>query len=174
MPIPAPGGEPQAWLALELTPGLGGEGMRKLLARFGAPSAVLAQSITSLSQFVSSAVARAIALGPSADKIDACLKWLEGESNHLLTLSDADYPPQLLEITDPPPVLYLKGRRELLGRPDSPSSAVVMPHRGGCKMPKHSPATYQKQALRSFLVWPWGLTPPRTAVACLGLVPLLP
>ena len=117
MPIPASGGEPQAWLALDLTPGLGGEGMRKLLTRFGAPSAVLAQSITSLSQFVPPAVARTIALGPSADKIDACLKWLEGESNHLLTLADADYPPQLLEIADPPPVLYLKGRRELLGRP---------------------------------------------------------
>lgn len=117
MPIPASGCEPQAWLALDLTPGLGGEGMRKLLTRFGAPSAVLAQSITSLSQFVPPAVARAIALGPSADKIDTCLKWLESESNHLLTLSDADYPPQLLEIADPPPVLYLKGRRELLGRP---------------------------------------------------------
>ena len=117
MPIPAPGAEPQAWLALELISGLGGEGLRKLLARFGAPSAVLAQSISTLSQTVAPGVARAIAAGPSAERIDACLKWLEGESNHLLTLADDDYPRPLLEIADPPPVLYLKGRRELLGKP---------------------------------------------------------
>ena len=117
MPIPAPGAEPHAWLGLELIPGLGGEGMRKLLSRFGAPSAVLAQSITTLSQTVSSSTARAIAAGAPPDRVEATLKWLENESNHLLTLADADYPPQLLEIADPPPILYLKGRRELLGKP---------------------------------------------------------
>ena len=117
MPIPAPGAEPQAWLALDLVPGLGGEGLRRLLARFGAPSAVLAQSVSNLSQTVAPAVARAIADGPSAQKLDASLKWLDVESNHLLTLADDDYPAQLLEIADPPPVLYLKGRRELLRRP---------------------------------------------------------
>ena len=117
MPIPAPGAEPQAWLALDLIPGLGGEGLRRLLARFGAPSAVLAQSVSNLSQTVAPAVARAIADGPSAQRLDASLKWLDVESNHLLTLADDDYPSQLLEIADPPPVLYLKGRRELLTRP---------------------------------------------------------
>ena len=117
MPIPAPGAEPQAWLAQEFVPGLGGEGMRKLLARFGAPSAVLSQSASSLSQFVTPIVARAIAAGAQTEKITACLKWLGNESNHLLTLADDDYPRQLLEIADPPPILYLKGRRELLKRP---------------------------------------------------------
>ena len=117
MPIPAPGAEPQAWLALEFIPGLGGEGMRKLLTRFGAPSAVLKQSVSSLSQVVTPTVARAIVAGAPTERIGACLKWLESESNHLLTLADDDYPRQLFEIADPPPVLYLKGRRELLGRP---------------------------------------------------------
>lgn len=117
MPIPAPGAEPQAWLGLELIPGLGGEGMRKLLARFGAPSAVLAQSVSTLSQTVTVSAARAIAEGAPPERIEATLKWLEQESNHLLTLADEDYPPQLLEIADPPPILYLKGRRELLGKP---------------------------------------------------------
>ncbi len=117
MPLPAPGAEPEAWLVLDLIHGLGGEGIRKLLARFGAPSAILAQSILSLSQSVSPAAARAIVQGVPTEKIDASLKWLEGERNHLVTLADEDYPPQLLEIADPPPILYLKGRRELLGRP---------------------------------------------------------
>ena len=116
MPVPAEGAEPRAWLRLVLTPGLGGEGCRKLLAAFGAPSNVAAQSIHALSAFVPSAVARAVVDNTAAEKIDAAIKWLEGESNHLLTLADDDYPRQLLEISDPPPVLYLKGRRELLQR----------------------------------------------------------
>jgi DNA processing protein len=33
----------------------------------------------------------------------------------LITLADSDYPRQLLEIADPPPLLYGRGRRELLG-----------------------------------------------------------
>jgi DNA processing protein len=117
MPIPAPGAEPKAWLALDLIPGLGGEGIRKLLRQFGTPSAVLSQSASVLGQFVAPAAARAIALGPAEEKVEASLKWLEDESNHLLTLAEEDYPKQLLEIADPPPLLYLKGRREILGKP---------------------------------------------------------
>ena len=117
MPIPASGAEPKAWLALDLVPGLGGEGVRKLLARFGTPSEILRQSASVLGEFVSPAVARGIAAQISSEKLDACLKWLDVDSNHLLTLADDDYPQQLLEIADPPPLLYLKGRRELLGQP---------------------------------------------------------
>ena len=117
MPIPASGAEPHAWLTLELVPGLGGEGIRKLLARFGAPSEILRQSATALSEIVSPTVARVIAAPPVPEKLEACLTWLEADSNHLLTLADDDYPCQLLEIADPPPLLYLKGRRELLRQP---------------------------------------------------------
>ena len=117
MPIPASGAEPQAWLALDLVPGLGGEGIRKLLARFGVPSEILRQSTAQLSEIVSPTIARAIVVPPSPERLDACLKWLEVECNHLLTLADDDYPSQLLEIADPPPLLYLKGRRELLRQP---------------------------------------------------------
>ncbi len=68
-----------------------------------------------LARTVSAKVAEAIVAGPAAEKLDAAKKWLEGESNHLLTLADTDYPASLLEISDPPPVLYLKGNRALLG-----------------------------------------------------------
>ncbi len=117
MPIPASGAEPEAWLALDLVPGLGGEGIRKLLARYGAPSEILRQSASVLSEVVSPAVARAIAAPPAPERLEACLNWLEADSNHLLTLADDYYPSQLLEIADPPPILYLKGHRELLRQP---------------------------------------------------------
>jgi DNA processing protein len=125
MPLPSSGAEPEAWLSLDLIPGVAGERVRVLLGRFGAPSAVLAQTVSSIVAALNGAglgrnsqkIAEAIAAGPEAERLNAALTWLEGESNHLLTLADSDYPSALLEIADPPPLLYLKGDRGLLGRP---------------------------------------------------------
>ncbi len=117
MPLPPPGDEPEAWLALDLIPGLGGENARKLLSEFGSPAAALAQSLTRLRPVIGDKLAQAVAAGADPEKLAAALRWLDNESNHLLTLADADYPRNLLEIPDPPPLLYLKGRRELLNRP---------------------------------------------------------
>ncbi|MBL8512041.1 MAG: DNA-protecting protein DprA [Betaproteobacteria bacterium] len=117
MPVPPPGAEAEAWITLDLIPGLGGESFRKLLHAFSSPATIVDLSASQLSQIVSPKVADAIAAGPDKDKLQATLKWLSHEGNHLLTLADEDYPRQLLEIADPPPLLYLKGRRELLGRP---------------------------------------------------------
>ena len=114
MPITNAGAEPEAWLALDLIVGLGGEGLRRLLAEFGSPASVLAQSPSSLARVVSAKAADAVAAGPAMEQLEAAKKWLEGEANHLLTLADADYPAPLLEISDPPPILYLKGNRALL------------------------------------------------------------
>jgi DNA processing protein len=125
MPLPPSGAEPEAWLSLDLIPGLGGESLRVLLAKFAAPSAVLAQTPSAITLALSQAslsrhaqkIAEAIAVGPNPEKLNAALAWLSAESNHLLTLADSDYPSALLEIADPPPLLYLKGDRRLLGKP---------------------------------------------------------
>src|SRR5262245_30870494 len=117
MPVPAKSGEPEAWLALDLIPGLGSETFRKLLRVFGSPAAILEQNVSTLKNLVPTQLAQAIAEGADSQKHAAACKWLEHENNHLLTLADADYPQQLLEIPDPPPLLYLKGRRELLSLP---------------------------------------------------------
>ncbi len=116
MPLPPSGAEPAAWLSLDLISGLGGEKLRSLLIQFGTPSAILASPASVLSPFVGAKVAAAVAAGPDPEALAAALKWLEGENNHLLTLADDDYPPALLEISDPPPILYLKGKRALLAR----------------------------------------------------------
>lgn len=117
MPVPHHGAEPHAWLGLDLIPGLGGEKLRSLLIQFGSPAAILASPASQLSPYVGPKVAEAIASGPDAAKLSAALTWLENENNHLLTLADEDYPAALLEISDPPPILYMKGQRSLLGQP---------------------------------------------------------
>lgn len=110
------------WLKLSLTPGLGGAELRQLLTAFGDPQRVLAASRSALAQHVADATAGAIVQGGAVEAVAAVGAWLEDPSNCVLTLADDRYPPRLLQIPDPPPLLYVKGRAELLSRP---SLAVV-------------------------------------------------
>lgn len=48
--------------------------------------------------------------------INTALDWCAEPGNHLLTLADESYPQALLDIADPPIVLYAKGNPELLNR----------------------------------------------------------
>jgi len=125
MPIPASGSEPGAWISLHLVSGLGAESIRRLLQQFGSPAAILSQSSAQLTQWVGPKVASAISAGASQERVDLSMRWLEDDSNHLLTLADDDYPARLLEIADPPAILYLKGRRELLAAADRAGIAIV-------------------------------------------------
>ncbi len=115
MPLPTPDCEPAAWLALDLIPGLGGDTARALLKAFGSPQQIFAQPAANLSRAVPAKIVRAISDGPDNEKLEAALKWLEGADNHLVTLADDDYPAALLQTADPPPILFVKGRRNLLG-----------------------------------------------------------
>jgi DNA processing protein len=107
----------ESWLRLcllpELTPGVG----RRLLSRFGTPQEVLAAKPAALVPIAGAEVASALARGPSAQALDTALAWLGQTGNHLVTLADAHYPAALLQIADPPLILYASGRMELLGRP---------------------------------------------------------
>jgi DNA processing protein len=118
MPLPPTGHEPDAWLTLDLISGLGGERTRKLLAEFGSPASIIKQSVSALSRVLGAKLAVSIheqlASETLKERLRLSLKWLEGKDNHLMTLADSDYPRTLLETADPPPILFLKGRRELL------------------------------------------------------------
>lgn len=104
----------KAWLALSLTRGLGGEGARRLLKEFGSPEAVLAASPGSLKSFVKADVTAEISKGIGDDALAPALDWLQDGNNHVVTLADGDYPQALLNIPDPPLLLYVKGRLDLL------------------------------------------------------------
>jgi DNA processing protein len=106
----------KAWLALSLTRGLGGENARRLLREFGSPDAVFAASVSSLKSVVKTDVAAEISKGIADDAVAPALVWLEDNNNHIVTLADSDYPQALLNIPDPPLLLYVKGRLDLLNR----------------------------------------------------------
>lgn len=113
------------WIRLEQTPGVGPETARKLLGAFGLPENIFAAGFSALQKLVSERVARALSTPPSEETkalIDKTLAWTVQAGNRVLTLADADYPKALLDIADPPLILYAKGRLELLS---SPSIAIV-------------------------------------------------
>jgi len=113
------------WIRLEQTRGVGPETARKLLAVFGLPENIFHAGQAALQKVVSERVAAELA-APVSDQlqalIDKTLAWAQQPGNHVLTLADAQYPQTLLDIADPPLMLYAKGRIELLSRP---SIAIV-------------------------------------------------
>ncbi len=109
-----------AWLRLMLTDGVGPQTARELLTRFGLPEDILAAGFPALQKCVPEKIAYALS-GPVTDtmqeQIARTLAWADIAGNHVLTLADAHYPKALLSIPDPPPLLYAKGRVDLLSRP---------------------------------------------------------
>ena len=108
-----------------MTSGVGNQHARKLLTAFGLPQAIFTQPQLALKQVVSAAMAQALQVIP--DNFEAQLKttwdWLEagtldpvtGQNNRVfLTLADSRYPSSLLNIEDPPLVLYLQGHVDLI------------------------------------------------------------
>jgi len=105
------------WLRLALIPGVGPITLRTLLTEFGSPERILAATHAALRNFVAAEVATEIARGGNAEGAHIALEWLAELDNHIVTLGDADYPQLLLQTADPPPLLYVKGRLDLLNQP---------------------------------------------------------
>jgi DNA processing protein len=111
-----------AWVELGMVPGLGPVAFRELLAAFGLPLEILNAGRARLAAVVPEALAARIAArAPQAD-VDRTMAWLSSDAHVLLTLADPEYPPLLLEISDPPPLLYVVGNAALLS---APALAVV-------------------------------------------------
>lgn len=107
-----------AWLRLTLIPGVGGETQRKLLTAFGLPEAIFSASFSALRAVVGDKATRLLYETDNATAVATARQWADAaQQQYILTLADADYPQALLEIPDPPSVLYVRGRRELLNRP---------------------------------------------------------
>jgi DNA processing protein len=111
-----------AWLRLLLTPGVGRDGARRLLAALGPPPAVFAAPAAALRSLGGDALAAALAEPPGdwAAQCAATAAWLAADATRcVLTLADAQYPPALLQTVDPPLLLYAQGRVGLLAVRDA-------------------------------------------------------
>jgi DNA processing protein len=106
----------EAWARLQLAD-LPPRAFVDLLRAFGDPQAVLAASPAQRRRHVPATAAARLDGAPDGQRLAATLAWLSASTHEIVALDDADYPRALLEIGDPPPVLYAQGRRDLLTMP---------------------------------------------------------
>jgi len=115
--MPQDNEELAAWINVSLVPGVGPAQFRALLFAFGLPQNILGATREQLGRVVAPAIASAISVRDRRKFVEEALSWAEKPGHALLTLADAGYPKQLYEIPDPPPLLYVRGRVELLSAP---------------------------------------------------------
>ncbi|CAN5125566.1 DNA-processing protein DprA [soil metagenome] len=104
--------ELQAWLRLTLTPGVGNTTARKLLTAFGSAQAIFEQSSATLQKLGSDKLASTLRREPPslAAQLQTTLDWLQaGNDRRIAVLGDPAYPSALLDIEDPPLMLYMLG-----------------------------------------------------------------
>ena len=118
------------WLRLQMTPGIGSVSGRNLLRAFGDPAAIFSQSAATLRAVVQARQAQALLQLPSDFEAIARFtqQWLQSErrQHHMLVLGDPRYPFALLEIDDPPLVLYAAGSERALNCLDASRSIAIV------------------------------------------------
>jgi DNA processing protein len=103
------------WLALRMTPGLGTRKAGQLIDIFRSPRAVLRASRSELEAAgLGAAVAQSLASGCAFEDAASQQEKLAEAGATLVPVTDSRYPPLLRDIYDPPPLLFVRGRVELM------------------------------------------------------------
>jgi len=105
------------WLALIRAPYVGPVSFQRLLTCFASVQDVFNATAPDLSQVGLKQGTIDYLQKPDWRRIDEDLDWLEHSEVSVLLLTDPDYPKLLAEISDPPPVLFIRGNREVLQQP---------------------------------------------------------
>ncbi len=107
----------QDWIALSLVPGLGLNSYWRLIDYFRSPTSVLQASQKELCRVpgiqkrqITGLASRDTVLRSGRDELEK----LESGGAEALSFEDPGYPALLRQIADPPPVIYILGKKELL------------------------------------------------------------
>lgn len=150
---------PHDWLLLALTPGIGPAGFLRLIDAFGGADAALNANSRQTEPLIGKEAADALQRREAAASAEAALEWAQTPGCQLVSLLDDDYPPQLAESNAPPPLLFARGRRELLAEPMLAivGSRAATPQASRTR--RASPATWRNTAIASSAAWPAASTP---------------
>jgi DNA processing protein len=113
---PLDASELRAWLRLSLTPGVGDQTARKLLAHFGLPQQLFEAPEHELRSLLTPLQVSALLQEPPGlqAQVTRTMAWLDSADEcvqrRVVPLGDALYPDGLLNMADPPLLLYLMGR----------------------------------------------------------------
>jgi DNA processing protein len=105
------------WLILYHAPGVGAVTFVRLLDQFGDVREILRTSNRCLQATGLNPETIAYLRQPDRKQIDCDLAWIDQPGNRLITCRDPAYPPLLLQIPDPPPLLYVHGNVDSLSSP---------------------------------------------------------
>ncbi|HET8925453.1 MAG TPA: DNA-processing protein DprA [Candidatus Acidoferrum sp.] len=107
------------WLALALTPGLASRLSARVLRRFGSPDGVFRASLADLeSCHLPAQVAQGIAKKEAFKRAEKELNGVRRIAGcGLLNWTEPEYPQSLLQIYDPPVLLYVRGDGQVLNFP---------------------------------------------------------
>ncbi len=108
-----------AWLALLSVAGLGPKRLNRLLEVFGSAAAVLAAPIDALrtAGLASALSERVHEADPDSRQVRRLIDQMQALAVELLPITAPQYPALLRESPDPPAVLFVRGNRTLLERP---------------------------------------------------------
>lgn len=112
------------WLAITMIDGLGLKGMNRLLQAYGDPQRIFARPAAELIGRCSlrRGIATAVASFSNWKRVAEERKKAQRLGLHIISRVDDRYPKKLLNIYDPPPILYAKGDQDLL---EPPAIAIV-------------------------------------------------
>ncbi|WP_370280239.1 DNA-processing protein DprA [Pontibacterium sp.] len=115
--------DPMEWVALSALPRVGAATIKRLLDEGWTPERVLNASDADWEWLGFNFLARQNLQqyqqnrGPMRELQLQVREWLRTPDSHLLTLDSPDYPTLLKQISDPPPILYVRGDVDVLHLP---------------------------------------------------------
>lgn len=108
--------EVRALLTLDATPGIGLVRLRRLVDTFGSAERALKAPLREFEAVAGASATRGRGDAAVAEQVDSALAEADRLGMDVCTWTSEDYPQALLHLHDPPPILFLRGRRDLLGR----------------------------------------------------------
>ena len=125
------------WLALHYAPAIGPGQFHQLLAHFPNPQALFeADALSHPATAALSSKTRKYLKSPDWDRVDKDLRWAEDNHCHILSFIDPRYPDLLKEITDAPPLLFVRGNPDRLNTPQLAMVGSRNPSPGGSQNAK--------------------------------------
>ena len=158
-----------AWLRLVHTPGIGPVAGQLLLRRFGSPEAIFSATYRQLLYVLKQEKqARALLIEQDPQQeadIVRALAWLHAcEDHYILTLDDPRYPAALLDLPDPPLLIYAHGSLEAL----EPDAVAIVGSRRASHDGLHNAHAFAQALARRGMVITSGLAEGIDAAAHVG------
>lgn len=109
-----PHAERVALLTLDRLDGVGPRTVHRLLTRFGSGCAALAAPRAAFAAVAGADAARARTADVSSGEAERLLETSLSRGMHVVCFGEADYPRRLEALSDPPVILFMKGRTDLV------------------------------------------------------------